>query len=111
MESEYFKLKNSFNADSLDLKIYNIIFSSRTKRFICYFYRSNNAHFAFMEKIVDLALAEYFKRIAVKDTFQKQLSVIDMDNSYQLPGDSKNYPIRLKAYSLIMVLSGEIMME
>lgn len=61
-----------------------------------------------MEKVVDLVLSEYFKRIAAKATFQEQLSVVEMDNSLRSPVQSKNYPMRLKAYSLIMVLSGEI---
>lgn len=61
-----------------------------------------------MEEILDLALPEYFERIAACATFQKQLSVIEMDNSHHLPVRSKNYPIRLEAYSFIMVVSGEM---
>ena len=61
-----------------------------------------------MEQVVDLALPEYFERISAEATFQEQLSVIDMDNSRRSPVQVKNYPIRLKGYSLIFVLSGEI---
>lgn len=64
-----------------------------------------------MEQVVDLALPEYFERIAAEATFQEQLSVIDMDNSRRSPVQFKNYPIRLKGYSLIFVLSGEIAMR
>ena len=61
-----------------------------------------------MEQVVDLALPEYFERISAEATFQEQLSVIDIDNSRRSPVQVKNYPIRLKGYSLIFVLSGEI---
>ena len=61
-----------------------------------------------MEQVVDLALPEYFERISAEATFQEQLSVIDMDNSRRSPVQVKNYPIRLKGYSLIFVLSGDI---
>lgn len=61
-----------------------------------------------MENIVDFSLSEYFERIAAATTFQEQLSVVEMDNSLRSPVQSKNYPMRLKAYSLLMVLSGEI---
>lgn len=61
-----------------------------------------------MEQVVDLALPEYFERISAEATFQEQLSVIDMNNSRRSPVQVKNYPIRLKGYSLIFVLSGEI---
>ena len=53
-----------------------------------------------MEQVVDLALPEYFERISAEATFQEQLSVIDMDNSRRSPVQVKNYPIRLKGYSL-----------
>ena len=59
-----------------------------------------------MEQVVDLALPEYFERISAEATFQEQLSVIDIDNSRRSPVQVKNYPIRLKGYSLIFVLSG-----
>ena len=61
-----------------------------------------------MEQVVDLALPENFERISAQATFQEQLSVIDMDNSRRSPVQVKYYPIRLKGYSLIFVLSGEI---
>ena len=61
-----------------------------------------------MEQVVDLALPEYFERISAEATFQERLSVIDIDNSRRSPVQVKNYPIRLKGYSLIFVLSGEI---
>lgn len=64
-----------------------------------------------MGEVVDFVLSEYFERIAAKATFQQQLSIIDMDSSIPIPAQSGNYPIRLKAYSLIMVFSGEITID
>jgi len=61
-----------------------------------------------MSKISDLSLSDYFERLSYTETFQKQLSVIDMGNIPDLDAGRKNYPMRLKAYSLLLVLAGEI---
>lgn len=64
-----------------------------------------------MNKTIDIELPEYFAKHASCDTFQDELLIAELDHSICPEDKVERYPIRLKASSLILVLSGEMDIE
>lgn len=65
-----------------------------------------------MKEIFDINLPDYFASNVHLDYFEDQLVIAELGHSSYNPEDKMDsYPLRLKAYSLILVLSGEIDIE
>lgn len=61
-----------------------------------------------MENILDLSLSEYFERNMQHETFHGQFVITDLDNLAKPLDKADIFPMRLKAYSIILVRSGEM---
>ena len=61
-----------------------------------------------MGKMLDLSLSEYFERNMQHETFHGQFVITELNNSDRTKDKADIFPMRLKAYSIIVVLSGEM---
>lgn len=65
-----------------------------------------------MDKTLNIRLPEYLQKSVLREYFEDQLAVIDLDNSQVSPEEkSEGFPIRLKASVLFVVLLGEMDIE
>lgn len=64
-----------------------------------------------MKKILDLSISDYLEKMIPQESFQEQMLVMELDGYSHSVDKTDRYPIRLKVYSFIVVLSGSLTIE
>lgn len=64
-----------------------------------------------MREILEFSLSDYLEKTLSQEVLEEQIIVLALDNSMSPADKAGRYPMRLKAYSFVLVLSGEMVIK
>ena len=64
-----------------------------------------------MKEIQEFSLSDYLEKTLSQEVLEERIIVLTLDNSMNPADKAERYPMRLKAYSFVLVLSGEMVIK